>query len=189
MFEKDDLEEIVNILDEGGVILYPTDTIWALGCDAYNEEAIDKIYKIKNRPKGKPLAILVNSIEMIKSHIAEMHPKIETLLAYHERPLTVIYDKARKLPQKMLSPDGSVAIRMVQDPFCSELIQLLGRPIVSSSANVTGEPFPVNFGHISSDILSKADYIVRHMQDDKSHHEPSVVIKMSKKAELIFVRN
>lgn len=189
MFDKDDINRIVDILDEGGVILYPTDTIWGLGCDAHNEEAINKIYDIKQRSKGKPLSLIASSIEMIKSHVVFVHPKIETLLSYHERPLTVIYDEAKNLPENLVSDDGSIAIRLVKDEFCIQLIEALGRPIVSTSANMSNAPLAANFGQITSDILSKADYIVKHRQDDKTIGEPSVMIKLSPKAELIFVRN
>lgn len=188
MFEKDDLDTIINTLDEGGVILYPTDTIWGLGCDALNEEAIDKVYEIKKRPKDNPLIIIASSIDMIKSYVATMHPKIETLLVYHERPLTVVYEKAANLPENLIQADGSVAIRLVKDEFCRQMIEELGRPIVSTSANMSGEPFPSNFGQISSDIISQADYIVKYRQDDKELNEPSALIKLSKKGELIFIR-
>jgi L-threonylcarbamoyladenylate synthase len=189
MFGKDNLDEIIDILDEGGIILYPTDTIWGIGCDSFNKNAIEKVYKIKNRPAHKPLSILVDSIDMLKNYVPEIHPKVETLIAYHERPLTIIYENAKKLPENLVSVDGSIAIRIVKDPFCIALIRRFGRPIVSTSANVSGEPFPINFGQISSEIISQSDYVVKHRQDDKSEGEPSVMIRLSPKAELIFVRN
>jgi len=189
MFDKDNIAGIIDILDEGGVILMPTDTIWALGCDAYNEEAIEQIYAIKGRPKNKTLTILVDAVGMIKQHVQEIHPKLETLLAYHERPLTVIYENGKNLPSNLVAADGSVSIRLTTDPFCKRIIQELGRPLVASSANLINEPIPHHFGQISSDVISQAKYIVRHRQDDKTSGEPSVMIRLSKKAELIFVRN
>jgi L-threonylcarbamoyladenylate synthase len=189
MIERDNLEEICKLLSKGGVILYPTDTIWGIGCDAFNEEAIDKVYKIKQRPRDKPLSILVDSLDMLRQFVPEIHPKLETLLAYHERPITVVYEKAKKLPKSMLAQDGSVAIRLVKDPFCAQLIQYCGCPLISSSANIHGEPFPANFGQISSDIIKEVDYVVKHRQNEKSAGEPSVMIRLSKKGELIFVRN
>ena len=188
MFDKDNLEDIINLLDEGKVILYPTDTVWSLGCDAYNEAAIRRIHEIKQRPFDKPLTLIVSSIEMLQAHIQGMHPKIETLLAYHERPLTVIYERGKRLPELLSFDNGGVAIRITRDPFCAKLIEAFGRPIIATSANLFKEEFPIHFGHISSDIITKADYIVRHRTDDKTAGEPSVMIKMSKKSELIFLR-
>lgn len=189
MIERDNLEDICTLLSKGGVILYPTDTIWGIGCDAFNEAAIDKVYQIKQRPRDKPLSILVDSMDMLRQFVPEIHPKLETLLAYHERPITVVYEKARKLPASMLAQDGSVAIRIVKDPFCAQLIQLSGCPLISSSANIHGEPFPANFGQISSDIIKQVDYVVKHRQNEKFGGEPSVMIRLSRKGELIFVRN
>jgi L-threonylcarbamoyladenylate synthase len=188
MSEKDNLQDIVTILQNGGVIVYPTDTIWGIGCDALNSIAIQKIIDIKSRPAEKSLIILVSNIEMLKQYVVNLHPKIETLLAYHERPITVIYDQIRNLPDINRAPDGSVAIRMVKDIFCYDLIEQLGKPIISTSANLSGEPFPENFGQISSEILSKADYVVKHRQADQSKSEPSMLIKVSAKGELIFLR-
>src|SRR5690606_37229128 len=102
----------------------------------FNEAAIDKVYQIKQRPRDKPLSILVDSMDMLRQFVPEIHPKLETLLAYHERPITVVYEKARKLPASMLAQDGSVAIRLVKDPFCAQLIHLCGCPLISSSANI-----------------------------------------------------
>ncbi len=189
MFEKDNLEEIKDLLLAGGVILYPTDTIWGIGCDALNETAVNRIYEIKQRPHNKPFALLVDSVDMLKRYVPELHPKIETLLAYHERPLTVIYEKTRKLPASLLAEDGSIAIRVVRDPFCQALIALLDRPLISSSANLSGEAFATGFGQISSELISMVDYVVKHRQFEKNTGEPSVMIRLSRKGELIFVRS
>jgi len=189
MFDKDSLDNIIDLLDEGRIILMPTDTLWSLSCDASNQDAIEQIYAIKGRTKDKALTILVDSIDMIKEYVIELHPKLETLLAYHERPLTVIYERGRNVPPNLIAPDGSIAIRLTKDPFCKEIIKELGGPIVASSAHLLNEPFPHNFGQISSDVISKANYIVRYRQDDKAIGEPSVMIRLSKKGELVFVRN
>jgi L-threonylcarbamoyladenylate synthase len=186
--ERDDLGKMVSLLKSGGVILYPTDTIWGLGCDAMNLQAIERISAIKHRPADKPVVLLVSSIEMLKHYVTQLHPKIETLLAYHERPVTILYDNVVELPDIHKAADGSIAIRVVKDPFCIELIEAFGGPIVSAAANVCGEPFPENFGQISSEILASVDYVVKHRQTDRTAGEPSMLIRFSPKGELIFLR-
>jgi len=139
-------------------------------------------------PAKKTIILLVSSIDMLKEYVFTLHPKIETLLAYHERPITVIYDAPIGLPETLLASDGTVAIRVVRDHFCEKLIEAFGKPIISTSANVSGQPFPESFGQISSEILSKVDYVVKHRQADKQKNEPSLLIKMSPKGELVFLR-
>jgi L-threonylcarbamoyladenylate synthase len=186
--EKDNLAEIAALLDKGGVIVYPTDTIWGMGCDAMNLESMARISGIKQRAADKPMIILVSSVEMLKQYVVQLHPKIETLLAYHERPVTILYDKVQTLPDVHKAADGTVAIRVVKDSFCQQLIEAFGRPIVSTSANVSGDAFPENFGQISSEILSSVDLVVKHRQTDKSAGEPSMLIRLSPKGELVFLR-
>ncbi len=184
----DNLENISSLLEQGGVILYPTDTIWGLGCDATNIEAIEKITQIKGRAPEKGFVVLVDSLEMLKNYVNYIHPKIETLLSYHKRPLTVIYPDPKNLPTKVYALDGSVGIRITRDDFCKELIWSTGKPLISTSANISGEPFPANFGEISSDIIRLVDYVVKYRQNDHTLHEPSVIVKMSGKKELEFLR-
>ena len=185
---RDDIEEIKAILENNGIILYPTDTIWGLGCDATKQEAVEKINALKGRPADKSYVLLVNSVEMLKEYVPKVHPRLETLLSFHVRPLTIIYDKVKNLPDWLLADNGSVAIRVTQDPFCQFLIEQVGKPIVSTSANKSGEPFPPTFGAVSSDILQGVDYVVKHRQDDRTPSEPSVIAKLTKKAELDFIR-
>jgi L-threonylcarbamoyladenylate synthase len=189
MFENEKFQEILTILRHGGVILYPTDTIWGIGCDATNEAAVEKISQIKGRPSEKGYVLLVDSIEMLKKHVGEVHPKVETLLSYHTRPLTIIYDESFGLASNVLAPDGSIGIRIVQDAFCRELIAQLGVPLVSTSANKSGSPFPSHYGEISSDILEKIDLVVKFKQDNKERGEPSVIARFNpEQEELEFLR-
>jgi L-threonylcarbamoyladenylate synthase len=188
MYFKDKIEDIITILENGGTILYPTDTIWGLGCDAMNEKAIEKIYSLKNRPKDKPFTILVNSIEMLKTYAPDIHPRIETLHTYHVLPLTLIYEESIELPDILLGKNKSAAIRIVKDEFCHQLIRSFGRPIVSTSANISNEPFPTNFGEISSPILKGVDYVVRHRQEEKQAQKPSILARYDENGELIFLR-
>lgn len=185
---RDDISEIVRILHDEGIICYPTDTVWGIGCDATNEVAIARITRLKGRAPDKGYIILVDSIEMLKQYVPKIHPRLETLLAYHSRPLTVIYDRSVGLPTAVKAPDGSVGIRIVQDEFCRLLIGALGRPLLSTSANKSGQPFPPTFGAISSDILMNVDYVVKHRQDDKEPHQPSSIAKLDRHQELDFIR-
>ena len=188
MYFKDKIEDIITILENGGTILYPTDTIWGLGCDAMNEKAIEKIYSLKNRPKDKPFTILVNSIEMLKTYAPDIHPRVETLHTYHVLPLTLIYEESIELPEILLGKNKSAAIRIVKDEFCHQLIRSFGRPIVSTSANISNEPYPNNFGEISSPILKGVDYVVRHRQEEKQAQKPSILARYDENGELIFLR-
>lgn len=187
-FLKDDTQQIKEILLNDGIILYPTDTIWGVGCDATNPVAIERIYNLKERDRSKPFVLLVSDIDMLKNYIEAGHPRMETLLSFHVRPLTVIYDKGKNLPANAVSGDGSVAIRIVKDVFCQQLISDLGRPLVASSANISGQPFPANFGEVSSEVIQGVDYVVNHRRDDKTVSEPSVIVKCTPKGELVFIR-
>ncbi len=187
-FEKDNLELISEIIEQDGVILYPTDTIWGIGCSAVSEKAINKVISIKGRSPEKGFVVLVESIEMLKNFVESVHPKIETLLSHHKRPLTVVYPKAKNLCPLACAPDGSVAIRVVREEFCKELIWASGVPLISTSANISGSPYPGNYSEISSDILSAVDYVVKHRQNDIEKYEPSVIAKVTGKKELEFIR-
>lgn len=188
MFLRDNLAGIVQILQNGGLICYPTDTIWGIGCDATNETAIEKVNLTKGRSPEKGYVILVSSIQMLKKYVAYVPPRLETLLAYHKRPLTVIFDEPENLPKSVLAPDGSAAIRIAHDDFCQQLIELFGKPLVSTSANISDEPFPPTFGAISSDILQASDYVVRHRQRETEPGRPSSIARLDSFQELEFIR-
>lgn len=185
---RDDISEIAEMLRKGHVICYPTDTIWGIGCDALNETAVARVGAIKGRPPEKGYVLLVSSIEMLKQYAPKLHPRLETLLSFHQRPLTVIFDKTVGLPASVRAPNGSAAIRVTIDPFCKALIDAFGGPIVSTSANVSGLPYPPTFGGISSEILGAVDYVVKHRQDDKVPGEPSPIAKLDRHMELEFIR-
>lgn len=172
----------------GDIFLFPTDTIWGIGCDATNPTAVQRIYNLKKRVPDKPYVLLVSSIEMIKDFVEQVNPRIETLLMHHTRPLSVVYPKAINLPPISVAKDGSVAIRVVKDKFCQQLINAVGRPLVATSANISNQPFPGNFGEISSEILSGVDQVVKLRQDEKTINNPSVMIKLDKQGEVVFLR-
>lgn len=183
-----EVHRTVQALRKGHVILYPTDTIWGLGCDFTNESAVKRIYEIKNRDENQPFLLLVDSIEMLKRYVARIHPRIETLLVYHEQPLTLIYKSPIGIPNYLLSKTNTVAIRYVKHRFCQELITHFGKPIVSTSANRSGETFPKNYRDISKTILQQTDYIVQYAQDDLTENAPSVLASYNAKGELEFLR-
>lgn len=188
MLEKDNIEAVVDILVDGGIICYPTDTVWGIGCDATNISAIKKVNKLKGRPNGKGYVLLVDSIQMLKNYVDELHPRMETLLEYHKRPLTLIYPKAKNLPKEVCGEDGSVAIRLAKCTFCQTLISALGTPIISTSANLSGVPFPKTFGEISSEIIEKVDYIAKERRWDKTNGRPSTIAYVDKNGMLEFIR-
>ncbi len=181
----DNFDEIISFLKAGKVILYPTDTIWGLGCDALNPAPINKIYKIKNKVPDKPFVLLVSDIEMLKTYVKEIHPRVETLLAYHSRPLTVIY-KAKKIVPDILLDNGKISIRIVQEKKISELISKFGKPIVSTSANISDEPIPKNFNEINEIIKSNVDYIFFHKRNSNELYQPSALASFSKSGKLKF---
>lgn len=185
---RDDISEIVRLLEGGSIICYPTDTIWGIGCDATNETAIARVAALKGRAPDKGYVLLVSSIDMLKQYVPKIHPRLETLLAFHQRPLTMIYRGSVGLPGVVKAPDGTVAIRVAQDEFCQQLIAAFGKPLISTSANKNGEPYPPTFGGISSEILGGVDYVVKHRQDDKVPGEPSAIAKLDRHHELDFVR-
>jgi L-threonylcarbamoyladenylate synthase len=183
-----EIPDVVETLQKGAIVLYPTDTIWGLGCDALNEKAIDKIYKIKKRPQSAPLIVLVDGVEMLKEYVPRLHPRIETLLSVHSKPLTIVYSGVKGLPGVLYSPKKTVGIRVTSDPFCQEMIRHFGRPVISTSANVSGQPWPKGFGEISSEIIRASSYVVRHRREEKQTGEPSVVASYNSKGMLQFIR-
>ncbi len=189
MTEFYEVEKVVNVIENGGIVLYPTDTIWGVGCDATNPQAIEKIFNLRKQPKEKDFILLVDSIEMLKDCVKNLHPRIETLMLYHKRPLTILYDDPKDLPNEVLNNDGTISIRLTQDRFCQQTIRRLGKPIVFASAAVADRPFQGHFGSVSSDIIIGVDYVVRYRQKESRTELPSVVMKMDQGGELIVVRS
>lgn len=183
------IHETAAILRQGKTILYPTDTIWGLGCDATNVAAVQRIFEIKQRSPEKAFILLVDSIEMLKRYTKNIHPRVETLLAHHIRPLTLIYKDAQNLPPICQSQDLSVGIRIAADPFCQKLISKFGRPIISTSANKSNEETPKFYNQISNYIKEEVDFIVDYRKDDITPKEPSIIASFDKNGELILIRS
>lgn len=174
---SEDIDQCLKVLHKGGIILYPTDTIWGLGCDATDPEAVEKIISLKQRPASKSFVVLVSAEKDILRYTASPDPAVFAYLRETEKPTTVIYGHALGLAENVLAPDGSVAIRICRDPFCKNLIKRFGKPVVSTSANASGEPPPRYFAQISGSIRSGADYCVRYRQEQITEASPSSIIR------------
>ncbi len=183
-----ELETVTEMLQSGKLLLYPTDTIWGIGCDATNSDSIERIGDLKRRHESKSYVILVSNIDMLNEYVQSIHPRLETLLMHHNRPLTIIYNNPVGLPKEVMADDGSAAIRVVKDAFCQAMIEKFKKPIVSTSANVSGEPYPSDFGKISSEIIGGVDYVVKHRRKDRTVAEPSVIARMAENEELEIIR-
>ncbi len=153
-------QKTINVLKKGGVIVYPTSTIWGIGCSAYEVEAIKRIYQIKNREDSKSLIILVDTLERLEKHIGKIPQVVLDTLANTQRPTSIIYPQAQNLPDALIAENGSIAIRLTQSVFCQQLIAGMDAPLVSTSANVSGEASPQSFADISPVILQGVDYVV-----------------------------
>lgn len=186
-FEQE-VENALKALRLGGVILYPTDTIWGLGCDATNESAVDKIYQIKHRPENKSMIVLVATPRDILKYVAAPTPEVWDIVERAEEPLTVIYPGGIGLAPQLLDEEGNVAIRVVKDEFCFHLIKRLRYPLVSTSANISGMPFPENFHQIDQKILNAVDYVVNYRRDDAEKKKPSRIIKLEKNGAITTIR-
>lgn len=185
---KSEIARTLKVLKEGGVILYPTDTIWGIGCDALNSKAVDKVYKIKNRKETKSLIILVNSFEMLQKYVDKVPEITMDLIDSIDKPVTVIYDNARNLPKNVGASDGTVAIRIVRDDFCSQLISEFGRPIVSTSANVSGDESPMVFSKISESVKSQVDYCVKLYHELFNQAKASTIIRLFETGAYTIIR-
>ena len=172
-----DIEPCLEVLQSGGVILYPTDTVWGLGCDATNPTAIEKIFAIKQRPETKSMIVLLADERDVLQYVAAPDLQIFDYLDSVSKPTTVIYDGIIGLAQNVLAPDGSAGIRVVKEAFCKHLIKRFRNPIVSTSANISGAPTAANFAEVSGAVKSKVDYIVQYRQDDNTPAIPSAVIR------------
>lgn len=176
-FFETEVGKALEILRKGGVIVYPTDTIWGIGCDATNETAVRRIYEIKKRQDSKSMIILVADERDVLKYVAAPDPAVFDFIESQTRPVTIIFEHALGLPGNLVAEDGSIAIRIVRDEFCRHLIKRLRKPIVSTSANISGESSPKNYSEVSDDIKMAVDHIVKWKQDDTSQAQPSQIIK------------
>jgi L-threonylcarbamoyladenylate synthase len=175
---ESEIKIAADIISRGGIILYPTDTIWGIGCDATNPESVQKIYQIKCRADSKNMLVLINDISMLENYLDNVPRLALDIIEQAEKPTTIIYPGARNLADNLVAPDGSIGIRLSSDPFCRKLIETTGLPIVSTSANISGEQSPATFHKILITIREQVDYIVKWRQDDTTTTAPSSIIKL-----------
>lgn len=171
------MQNLIDTLNSGGTILYPTDTIWGIGCDATNVEAIQKIFEIKKREPSKSMIILVESVKRLQD-LVEVPEMAWEIMDLSEKPVTIIYDNPQGLPQELLAEDGSIGIRLIKDDYLKKLIGKLNKPLVSTSANLSGQKSPMKFADISSEILSSVDAVAEENHDKISEYSGSSVIRM-----------
>lgn len=186
---QDDLKKATEVLQKGGSILYSTDTIWGIGCDATNPRAIDRVCKIKFRKPQKSLIILADSMEMINEYVKDVPEIAHELAESYKDPITIIYSNAKKLPKNLIHDDGSIAIRIPRDEFCLKLIKMFGKPITSTSANISGEPNPVSFNSISYKIKEAVDYICTTNQQRVNTTKPSTIVRVNHDGQIQILRN
>lgn len=185
---QEDLEKSLAVLGAGGIIVYPTDTIWGIGCDATNAPAVNRIYRLKQREESKSMIVLMADEKDVMQYTAGVDLSHFDYLRSVTKPTTVIYEGAIGLASNLVAPDGSVGIRIIKEPFCRHLVKRFRRPIVSTSANISGKPSPACFSEIAPEILSAVDYVVRYRQEDHAKHEPSSVVRWGKGGTIEVIR-
>jgi len=184
----DDIVKAVEVLRSGGIILYPTDTIWGIGCDATNVAAVKRIYEIKQRQDAKSMLVLMENPNLLNSYISEVPEIAWELIEVADTPLTIIYPGAKNLAANLLANDGSIGIRITNEAFTQQLIQRFRKPVVSTSANISGQKSPQNFDEISEEIKKSVDYTVKFRQDDLSKSAPSGIIKLGVGGQVEVIR-
>ncbi|MEO0900585.1 MAG: L-threonylcarbamoyladenylate synthase [Bacteroidota bacterium] len=184
---KEQIAKAVEILSNSGLLLYPTDTVWGIGCDATNEEAVQKVYALKNRDDSKALVCLVTHQAMLERHVEEVPDVAYDIMDLATKPTTIVFDKPIGIAKNLIAEDNTLAIRVASDVFCQRLIQKFGKPIVSTSANISGEPTPINFESISPKILKGVDYVV-NLPLENENAPPSSIIKLSNDGQVKVIR-
>lgn len=184
----EDIQKACEVLRKGGVILYPTDTIWGLGCDATQEAAVRRIYEIKQRSDSKSMLTLLDSPNLLYRYIDDVPEIAIDLIECSDKPLTIIYSGAKNLATNLIAPDGSVGIRITKEAFSQKLCRRFGKPVVSTSANFSNEPSPSNFSEINSDIFRLVDYVVNYRRDDTQKSKPSSIIRLEKNGVVKIIR-
>lgn len=185
---QNDIKQALEVLQKGGVILYPTDTIWGIGCDATNEAAVKRVYEIKKRADSKSMLVLMENVNLLERYMQEVPEIAYSLIEVTDKPMTIIYPAAKNLAPNLLAEDGSVGIRITTERFTQTLIQRFRRPIVSTSANISGEASPAIFAEVSEEIKKAVDYVVGYRQDDVAPARPSSIIKLGVGGEIKIIR-
>lgn len=184
----EEIKKIVEVLEAGGIILYPTDTVWGIGCDATNAEAVQKIYALKNREDSKSMLLLTDSMAKVQAYVQEIPDVAWDLVDCADKPLTIIYPQGKNIATNLLAQDGSIGIRITNEPFSKRLCERFKKPIVSTSANISGEPTPAFFAEISDKIKNGVDYVVHAKQNETEKKQPSSIIKFEKNGTFVLIR-
>ncbi|WP_430823676.1 L-threonylcarbamoyladenylate synthase [Carboxylicivirga sp. N1Y90] len=184
----DDLKKALEVLRDGGIILYPTDTIWGLGCDATNADAVKRIYDLKQRADSKSMLVLLDNTAKLAGYVNDIPEVAFDMAELTNKPLTIIYDDAKNIASNLIAEDGSVGIRITEEEFSNQLCARFKKAIVSTSANVSGQPSPQHFGEISDVIKEGVDYIVGHRQEETKNPAPSSIVKIGKGGEVVIIR-
>lgn len=184
----DDIKKALEVLRSGGLILYPTDTIWGIGCDATNADAVKRIYELKQRTDSKSMLVLLDNTAKLAAYVNDIPEVAYDMAELTTKPLTIIYDDAKNLASNLIAEDGSVGIRITEERFSKELCMRFKKPIVSTSANISGDVSPSHFGEISDAIKTGVDYVVEFRQEESSNSAPSSIIKIGKGGEIKIIR-
>lgn len=188
MNQKDDIQNAVNTLKQGGIILYPTDTVWGIGCDATNEAAVAKVFAIKHRSDSKALICLVDSEARLQRYVRNVPPVAWDIFELANKPTTIILDGAVNLASNLVASDGSVAMRITHEPFSKELCYRFQKALVSTSANISGEPPAQNYCDLSQELLESVDYVCFSRRQEKKPHQPSSILKITQNGEIRIIR-
>ncbi|MGJ1284474.1 L-threonylcarbamoyladenylate synthase [Sphingobacterium spiritivorum] len=186
--DREDINKALETLKNGGLILYPTDTIWGIGCDATNPEAVDRIIQLKGRSKEKSMIVLLHNENQLAGYVNDIPEVAYQLIEYTEHPLTIVYSNAKNLAANAIAEDGSIGIRIVNHPFCTQLLQRFRKPIISTSANISGEPSAKTFGDIDQKIKYGVDYTVQFGQKDRGAGKASTIMKLDPSGKFEFIR-
>jgi L-threonylcarbamoyladenylate synthase len=185
---KDEVANALKTVREGGIILYPTDTIWGIGCDATDTEAVKRIYRLKQRDEAKSMIMLLDTENRLESYISDLNPLAYDLIEYAENPLTLVLPGAKNISPALIAPDGSIGIRVSKHPFCRQLVQQLRKPLVSTSANISGMPWPQYFSQIAPEIIEGVDYVVALEQQSMEIKKPSTIMRLAPDGQFEFIR-
>jgi len=185
---RHDINQALKVLQQGGIIIYPTDTIWGIGCDATNAAAVEKVFTVKKRTGQKAMIVLMPDVSWLPSYVKHIPEVALQLIEVTDKPLTLVLEGAFNLASNLVAPDGSIAVRIVHDPFCQALLERFGKPLVSTSANFSGEPAPAIFRDIEPRLLAMVDYVVSWRQNDTTPGEPSPIIRLGPGGEVSILR-
>ncbi|MDR0546430.1 MAG: threonylcarbamoyl-AMP synthase [Dysgonamonadaceae bacterium] len=185
---ENELKNACEVLRNGGIILYPTDTIWGIGCDAANEAAVKRIYEIKQRSDAKSMLVLTDSTAKLDFYVPELPEIALDLIELSDKPLTIIYDNARNVAPNLIAADGSLGIRVTKEKFSMELCRRLRKPLVSTSANISGQAAPAIFSEISEEIRQAVDYVVDYRREETVKAKPSSIIRLGKGGQIQIIR-